>query len=89
MKIVAAISILCLIFFYGCSKDDTAEGTAKIGIDFVWDLGHLKRSPEVHLENVPAGVDSRRLHQSSFETQRPCLWAFKKVVDKTRSSLVS
>ncbi len=61
MKIAIAVSILCLFFFCGCSKDYTAEGIAKIDIDFVWDLKHLQRSPEVHLENVPEGVDRLRI----------------------------
>ena len=57
MKIVITVSILCLFFLCGCSKDDNADGLAKISIDFVWDLNHLARSPEIHLENVPKGVD--------------------------------
>ena len=55
MKIAIAVSIL--FFYYGCSKEDTAESTAKIDIDFVWDLEHLARSLEIHRENVPQEVD--------------------------------
>ena len=57
MKIAIAVSILFMFFCYGCSKDDKTEGTTKIDIDFVWDLNHLARSPEIHMENVPEGID--------------------------------
>ena len=57
MRIGIAGAILCLFLFYGCSKDNAAEGVTTIGVDFVWDLKHLKRSPEVHLDNVPDGVE--------------------------------
>lgn len=33
------------------------DGLAKISVDYAWDLDHLARSPEIHLENVPEGVD--------------------------------
>ena len=59
MKIAVAVSILCLFFFCGCSKD---EGIAEIDIDFVWDTEHLNRSPEVHLKNVPEGVDRLKIY---------------------------
>ncbi len=61
MKIAIIVSILCVCVTCGCSKDNTAEDIAKIDIDFVWDLKHLHRSPEVHLENIPEGVDSLRI----------------------------
>ena len=57
MKIGITVSILCLFLLCGCSKSDTDENIAKIDIDFIWDLNHLARSPEIHLENVPEGVD--------------------------------
>ncbi len=62
MKIVIAVSILCLIFLCGCPDDNTAvdETTVRmteIGIDYVWDIEDLNRSPEVHLKNVPKGID--------------------------------
>ena len=57
MKTVITVSILCLFFLCSCSKADNDDGLAKISIDFVWDLRHLTRSPEIHLENVPEGVD--------------------------------
>ena len=58
MKITLAISILCIIFFFGCSKNDRDDGSAEISIDFVYDIEHLNRSPEVHLKNVPAETDN-------------------------------
>lgn len=57
MKIVLSVFILFLFNFCSCSKDDMVEDTTKIGVDFVWDLKHPERSPEIHLENVPVGVD--------------------------------
>ena len=62
MKNTIAISVLCLILFCGCSKDDTDEGIADIGIDFVWDLEHLNRSPEIHLKDVPKGADHLKIN---------------------------
>ena len=61
MKITPAVFLMFLIFFCGCSKDGSGENTAEIGVDFVWDLKHPNRSPEVHLENVPNGADRIRV----------------------------
>ena len=57
MKIAIAVCVLCLVCFHGCAQDEAAEGLTKIDIDFVWDLEHIARSPEVHLGNVPEGTD--------------------------------
>ena len=57
MKIAIACSVLFIFFFCSCSNDDKNESTTKIVIDFVWDLNHLARSPEIYLENVPEEVD--------------------------------
>ncbi len=62
MKIAIAISILCWILLWSCldddkAKEETAESITEIGIDFVWNIADLNRSPEVHLKNVPEGVD--------------------------------
>ena len=71
MKFAVAISILGLIFFYGCAKDDTGEDIAEIGIDFVWDPEHIDRSPEVHLKNVPEGVDHIEINYYCDEMHDP------------------
>ena len=60
MKIAIAVSIFCLLCVHGSSEDETTEGVTKVNIDFVWDFKDLKRSPEVHLDNVPDGAESLR-----------------------------
>jgi len=57
MKIVPVISIVLLSVYFGCSKDNTANPITKIDIDFIYDTKNPRRSPEIHLKNVPEGVD--------------------------------
>ena len=52
-----SISILCLVLFCGCSKEEMAEGITEIDIDFVWGIKDLKRSPEVQVKNIPEDVE--------------------------------
>lgn len=57
MKIAAVAFMYLLLFLSACSQDTGVAGPAKINVDFVWDLKHPERSPEIHLENNPVGVD--------------------------------
>lgn len=62
MKTVTALWIIFLLLLCSCSVDNTEKKSiVKINVDFVWDLKHLQRSPEVHLGNTPKGTDRLRI----------------------------
>jgi hypothetical protein len=54
---VVETAILFMFFFCGCSNDDMPDGATTINVDYIWDLDRLSVSPEIHLANVPEGVD--------------------------------
>ncbi len=60
MKTVAAVGIIFLLLLCSCSEDSGPESIGNITVDFVWDLEHPQRSPEIHLKNVPKGA--KRFH---------------------------
>ncbi|MFO7713599.1 hypothetical protein [Desulfosarcina sp.] len=57
MKTEAAVWIISLLLLCSCSVDNSEKSIEKINVDFVWDLKHPQRSPEVHLGNTPKGTD--------------------------------
>ncbi len=60
MKTATLVCLLPLLFLCACSKNDAEKSIAKINVDFVWDLKHPQRSPEIHLKNIPK--DTKRFH---------------------------
>jgi hypothetical protein len=57
MKIVPVIAIVLVWMYLGCSKDNTDNPITKIDIDVIYDTKNPRRSPEIHLKNVPEGVN--------------------------------
>jgi hypothetical protein len=60
MKTVTAVGIIFLLFLCSCSENSGRESIGNITVDFVWDLKHPQRSPEIHLKNTPKGT--KRFH---------------------------
>jgi hypothetical protein len=57
MNRLPVVLILLGSILFACSGQDADPNLPRIGIDFVWDLKHPNTSPEIHLKNVPAGVE--------------------------------
>ena len=65
MKTAAAAGIIFLLFFCSCSENSGRERIGDMTVDFVWDLKHPQRSPEIHLKNIPKGTE--RFHIEFFD----------------------
>ena len=57
MKISLVVVFISLFFCESCSRNDETGSIVKLSVDFVYDTNNPERSPEIHLKNVPAGVD--------------------------------
>lgn len=65
MKAQLIFLIFILLILCGCSKDTAVNDPAILDVDFIWDLKHPERSPEIHLKNIPQ--ETARLDIAFFD----------------------
>ncbi len=55
---IASIVLTVILFLCGgCSGNGPGNDIERIRVDFIWELGHSHRSPEIHLHSVPSGTE--------------------------------
>lgn len=57
MKATTTLCAIFLLTLCSCFENSGRESIGKITVDFVWDLKHPQRSPEIHFANIPKGTD--------------------------------